>query len=293
MAEKKLPFKLKGHEKFSLREGWINKGLTAVEEDPRVFLDADGPDKLGVGNNMVKSIRYWLKAFGLIEEAPGKGAQITSLGRIILDNDKYIEEIFTIWILHSNIVKNIGAATAWFMFFNRCDVEEFTKEDIRLVLSNELFKYLGHMDFSDNSLKNDIDVLLNMYCKEKTHDHDPEDKNVSPLAILGLISKNKDIYVRKQPDISKLSTWVILYELQNLFGDKGSISIEDISTGDCSLGSVYHLSKVTINNYLDKLEDMDYIRVDRTAGLDIVYKTNNIEHPTGVIREYYNEHRVR
>jgi len=293
MAEKKLPFRLKGHEKFSLREGWLNKGLIAVEEDARVFLGGTGPDELGVGNNMVKSIRYWLRAFGLVEEVPGRGAEITQLGRILLDNDRYFEDIFTIWIIHSNLSKNIKDATTWYMFFNRLEVEEFSKEEIKSLLSDELVKYVGHKSFPDSSVKDDIDVLLNMYCKEKAEDYDPEDKNSSPLAILGLINKNKDTYVRKQPNISKLSEWVILYELQNLFGNENSISIEKISVGKFSLGSIYNLSKVTINDYLDKLENMRLIKVVRTAGLDVIYKTNDIERPEDVIIEYYNEHRAR
>lgn len=39
------------------------------EDNPKVFSGNDGPDSLGVGNNMVKSIRYWMQAFDLIEES--------------------------------------------------------------------------------------------------------------------------------------------------------------------------------------------------------------------------------
>lgn len=55
----KVIYKLKGHEKFPLREGWINKGLSvAKEKGTHIFLESQGPDMLGVGTNMVKSIRY-------------------------------------------------------------------------------------------------------------------------------------------------------------------------------------------------------------------------------------------
>lgn len=285
MADNRI--RLKGHEKFTLREGWLNKGITAVETDQRVFLGNTGPDELGVGNNMVKSIRYWVRAFGLINESPGHGATITPLGRLILDNDRYFEDIFTLWILHSNIVKNIKEATSWYMFFNCCDVEEFSKDDVRNMVSNEIYKFLGHKDFMESSIKDDIDVLLNMYCKEKEHGYDPEDKNISPLSELGLISKNKDTYIKKQPDLRKINEYVLLYELIHMFGKQKSLSIDEIVDGKEGLGRIYNLSRVTINDYLDRIEALNFIKVTRTAGLDIVYKTTDITDSIEIVREYY------
>ena len=45
----------------------------------------NGTDILGVGTNMVKSIRFWLNAFQLIKESPKNGAVLTELGEIILN----------------------------------------------------------------------------------------------------------------------------------------------------------------------------------------------------------------
>lgn len=44
--------------------------------------------------------------------------------------------------------------------------------------------------FSEKSLNSDIDVLLNMYSKNKIKS-DPEDKNISPFSQLAMI-KNTD-----------------------------------------------------------------------------------------------------
>ena len=32
-----MAIKLKGHETFALREGWLNKGLAKVDANPKVF----------------------------------------------------------------------------------------------------------------------------------------------------------------------------------------------------------------------------------------------------------------
>ena len=48
--------RLKGHETFILREGWLAKGLKAVSDNPKVFSEYAGADALGVGTNMAKAI---------------------------------------------------------------------------------------------------------------------------------------------------------------------------------------------------------------------------------------------
>lgn len=59
MAVKKIKIRLQGHEKFALRDGWLNKVLEIVPENPDAFLRKDAPDIFGIGSNMVKSLRYW------------------------------------------------------------------------------------------------------------------------------------------------------------------------------------------------------------------------------------------
>lgn len=293
MAENKVKYRLKGHEKFAIREGWLNKGILAVSDKADVFLKKDAPDVLGVGNNMVKSIRYWMKAFGLIDEILRTGAILTPLAEAIKANDIYFEDIFTLWILHSGLVKNADEATTWHLFFNNCEIDEYSKENIDKLMKSEILKYIN-TEVAETSIKDDVSVLLNMYHKDRESNHDPEDKNISPFSTLGLISKVKDKYSKKQPDLTTLSEWVILYELACVFNDneessKG-VSIESLCTGKNSIGSVYNLSRVAINDYLDKVANMSYIKVDRTAGLDMVY--SQFGHtPMEIIEKYYSEHK--
>ena len=50
-------FSFSGHETFVFRYGWLTKAVTAVTEDPGVFAREDAIVRLGVGKNMVRSIR--------------------------------------------------------------------------------------------------------------------------------------------------------------------------------------------------------------------------------------------
>lgn len=101
----KIKIKLQGHEKFPLREGWLTKGLNLVSKGKgeNVFLEKNATDNLGIGNNMVKSLRYWMKAFNLINEK--QGTNLTELGELIFNNDLYFEDYVTLWVLHSQIAK--------------------------------------------------------------------------------------------------------------------------------------------------------------------------------------------
>lgn len=74
--------RLKGHETFILREGWLAKGLKAVSDNPKVFSEYAGADALGVGTNMAKAIRYWLRAGGVTAESKGE-VRLSAMGRLI------------------------------------------------------------------------------------------------------------------------------------------------------------------------------------------------------------------
>lgn len=274
--------RLKGHEKFHLREGWIAKGLYGVSANPRVFSGSDGTDQLGVGTNMVKSIKYWMLAMGLIKEGQKNGAELTDLGKMILKYDPFLEDDLSLWLLHSYIAKNNFRSTVWYLFFNKCQAEEFTKEELYTVLRKELISYAETDSFPESSLKDDIDVLLNMYSKD-TKDDDPEDKNKCPLASLKLIKKEGDVYYRQQPDMRHFRDEIILYELGNIFEEESSIGIDYVAE---LAANIYHLSRVAINTILDRLDNAGYITVNRTAGLDEIYPNKKIS-VKKIIEDYY------
>lgn len=274
--------RLKGHEKFHLREGWITKGLYGVDKNPKVFTGNEGTDQLGVGTNMVKSIKYWMLAMGLIGEEQKNGAKLTELGELIFKYDAYLEDDLTLWLLHSYLAKNAFRSTVWYLFFNKCQADEFTKEELFILLKKELIAYAETDTFSESSLRDDIDVMLNMYSKDIVND-DPEDKNKCPLAALKLIKKENDVYYRQQPDMRHFKDEVILYELGTIFEKETSVSIDYIAELSAN---IYHLSRVAVNTILDRLDNAGFITVNRTAGLDEIYPNKNIS-VKQIIEEYY------
>ena len=71
------------HETFGLRYSWLSKGFQTLMKRPDLFDSEDAIVELGVGKNMVASIRYWLRACQLI--TPQKPDEALPIGYLIFD----------------------------------------------------------------------------------------------------------------------------------------------------------------------------------------------------------------
>ena len=287
MSEKTGKIRLKGHETFILREGWLAKGLRAVSDDPKVFSEYSGADALGVGTNMAKAIRYWLRAGGITVESKGE-VRLSCIGELIGRHDPYFEDTFTLWLVHANLACNAELATSWFIFFNRIGNEEYTKDELCDAMLREIKTYSMQQTITESSVSADVTAIINMYSREKNIDYDPEEKKVSPFAELTLLKRNSGSYKKYMPSQELFPDMAVLYLIRRYFADAktDSVSIDTLLNGDRLPGKIYNLNRVNLNFYLDKLASEGYIAVNRTAGLDMVYAQSSIA-PEKVIEKYY------
>ncbi|WP_372922746.1 DUF4007 family protein [Roseovarius sp.] len=177
-----------GHETFVIREGWLHKGLSLLLDGPDTLVGPDAADALGVGQNMAKSIRYWLVVTGLAERHGGKRGplDITALGKLIWDKDPYFLAQGTWWAIHIQLV-NQPRAGAWCWFFNHFGQPRFE----RAVCIERLHQYLQlHRNKapSRNTLERDMSCLLRCYATTvPPKREDPEDGNDCGLRELCLL----------------------------------------------------------------------------------------------------------
>lgn len=286
MSEKAVKIRLKGHETFILREGWLAKGLRAVYENPKVFSEYAGADALGVGTNMAKAIRYWLRAGKITVESKGE-VKLSPLGKLIKKYDEYFEDDFTLWIVHANLACNAELATSWYVFFNRIGNEEYTKDELEEAMFREI-KVYAKQEIPQSSVAADVTAIINMYSREKNVDYDPEEKKISPFSSLSLLKRNNGVCKKYMPEQESLSDMAVLYLIREYFENENtdSVSIDTLLRGDMLPGKIYNLNRVNLNFYLDKLASEGYIAVNRTAGLDMVYAQTGIT-PEKVIEKYY------
>ena len=113
--------KFSGHESFVIRYGWLPKLYDALTDSPDVFSsDERAILTLGLGRNMVKSIRFWGDALGLTEQT-GRQVAPTTIARRLLDpaagRDPYLEDVDSLWRLHWLLTTRarLGAWSTLFM----------------------------------------------------------------------------------------------------------------------------------------------------------------------------------
>lgn len=270
MSEK---VKMKGHESFSIREGWLTKGLFEVSENPKVFSEKDQTDIFGIGTNMVKSLKYWLQATMLIEENKKNEYKLSKIGQLIFDNDKYIERKDTLYLIHLNLVMNKEKAFIWNLFFNKCHFKSFSKKNLFEQISEIL--EADDYEYNEKVLSDEISVLLKTYTIDE-NEGTPEDNFICPLTDLKLIKKiSKDNYQRENTNISYLSKYIVYWcILQQTKADH--ISIDDLLKGENSVCNLLNIDKILLNEYLDLLKKDNYITINRTAGLNMIYFNKKI-----------------
>src|SRR5436190_358163 len=97
-VESKPKFTFSGHDSFQCRQFWLKKGFDYVRKG-KSFNDEDAVVELGVGKNMVTSIRFWMRAFNLISND-----DILTEFAIKLFSDEgydpYLEDEASLWLLH-------------------------------------------------------------------------------------------------------------------------------------------------------------------------------------------------
>lgn len=294
MSNTKL--KLRGHESFYIREGWLTKGIVAINKDKYILSNTiSAIDELGVGSAMVKSIRYWLQALRLTEEKRGeKGKRYQKIsedfGKILFENDRYFEDLGTLYLLHYKLVSNKELATTWNLFFNSIKATEMTKQHMEEGVKQLILNIDPQYEISERSLSDDCNCLVKTYFAEKSDLKNPEDNMICPFSDLGLIKKEHirgkdEIIYKTVPERNKLDKLIVLYVIMDNLGDKQSTTIKNLIEDENNIGSVFNLDKNTINYYIDILRDEGYLRVNRTAGLNTIYPTDLA---VNILDKYYS-----
>lgn len=188
--DEKIRYSFSGHESFYCKSLWLKKGYDFISEN-KDFNAPNAVVELGIGKNMVSSLRFWMRAFGLVDE--GKP---TLIADYLFDNkngkDPYIEDLGTLWLLHYLLIK-IDLASIYKLFFVDFHKEkntEFTREQLQYFLKRKNNECGYPNLYNENTVRRDIGVLLQNYVmpqKEK-----PNEDFSALLINLNLIKHSED-----------------------------------------------------------------------------------------------------
>ena len=275
-----MPMKFRAHDTFFIRKGWLSKGMRCVANKPDVFVsrDENPMDVLGIGANMVKALRYWLQAVGLTKESDkGKRVQsFTELGKLVYENDTYIEEMGTLYLLQYQLASKAEEATAWYFFFNEFSMLEFSREDFVEALQKYIKMNDGENTVAIRSLNDDFQCIINTYLpryKSNPTKVSPENNIDCPFGELGLIDvldKRKRTYKKSIPASDTINPYVALAVIVDNANGEKEIPLNELLTGRCNIGRVFNLDSITMLDVLYRIEKLGLIKINRTAGLDVI-----------------------
>ncbi len=282
-----MPMKFRAHETFFIRKGWLSKGMRCIDNKPDVFTarDENPMDVLGIGANMVKALRYWIQAVGITEESKkGKrNHRFTDLGKLIYDNDKYIEEIGTLYLLQYRLASQQDEATAWYFFFNEFTMSEFSREDFVDALQKYIKMRDNNTEYAIRSLNEDFQCIINTYLpryKINPAKVSPENNIDCPFGELGLLdilNRRKKTYKKSIPTCEMLNPYVILAVIVDNAAGRKEINLNELLTAPCNIGKVFNLDSITMLDILYRIEKKGLIKIIRTAGLDVINITEDLD----------------
>jgi len=295
-----------GHETFPFRITWPKKALDAVLADPQVFGREDALVTLGVGKNMVRSMRHWGLALNILCERElgalrGEPAvQPTDFGRALLSEwDPYLEDPASLWMLHWQLVRSPARTATWYYAFNVLPRLEFTRSD--LVKAVRTWAEGHGARAADRSIVRDVDCFVRTYAASRPTRTVPlEDTLLCPLAELGLVrtADSGRSFVLERADRpglpDELVASVLVDFLVRRFEGLSTIAFDDIAFAAGSPGRVFVFSEEAFLVRLERLERITAgkLAYDETAGLRQIAIRGTLPTSLEIMSDYFQKARL-
>jgi hypothetical protein len=267
-----------GHETFACRYAWLPKALQAIVATPDIFSDEDAAMvELGVGKNMVRSIRFWAEASGMVE-AGDVGLVPTALGhQIFLEDgfDRFMEDITTLWLIHWKLSTAPSALLAWDFLLNRWQESEFSESRVLAALQKEV----GALErtASDVTLRQHLSIFLHTYLPTRARRADISEDNLDcPLTELELLVKvgerdskesggrREPVYAFRREDKPTISHGLFAFCVNDFWNRRypkeKTVPARAVANGHGSPGQVF---KIPEQETYQRLADIHSITSDR------------------------------
>lgn len=271
---------------------------------------------MGMGRNMVLSVRHWIRNLNLVICTDNKHQTYTLtplanqlfVGESALD--EYMDKIGTTWLLHwlsQSITAHraeINTSRWFFNYFNgvRTNKEQLVK-DIKISLGNH------EKELNESTLNKDIDCFYQMYGSKQQASLSKvnEDSFTSPFIELGLLTQENakeyrsELSLRNSLPVEIFAYGLIDYMQKKQKDSSGSalnnqktFSFDSLLNDVGSPGRIFRLSTSGLSEKLDNLESLSCgeIAWTDTQGLRQVqhhYQDLHKVEPGLYLKNYYQE----
>jgi hypothetical protein len=302
-------YRVSGHESFPCRYTWLPKAVRGLRRNPKLFSDeAEAMVDLGVGKNMVRSIRFWAQAAGIAAAGrKGEGHVLTEFGTTLLGEhgiDSFLEDIRTLWLIHWNLSTDLESPLlAWDYLLNRWQEPEIAPSAVLKALRKEAEKQDDR--HSVDTLEQHFNTFLHTYVPTRGRKGQVQEDNLDcPLVELELIinvaerepdrssGKREAIYAFRREEKPDITPELFAYCLNDFWEKRHAteltLTIGQVAHGHGSPGQVFKLPEEDIRARVDALERQTHglLRYNETANQPHVQKTGSLD-STDLLREIY------
>lgn len=286
-ARASAQFSFAGHQTFPFRQLWpykaYHEACEAQFDGRRPFDEDTVMARLGVGANMVASMKFWARSIGIVnagDYSPTEfGQDIFGSPKVGFSDglDPYCESASTLWLFHWALAKNSRVLTVLWFVFNKFNRPVFSKND----LTEDLLVFLHEQEAagrlkmpSAKTLERDIEVVLRAY-SPKTRDvgvlrkvvaqlDNAEDVADDPLRELGLIkihsinngSFNYSFVRAAHPSLNNALFACCLLDYRASMQD-GFVTLDfnRLAYDEGCVGRVFKLDENSLGEHLQQLSD--------------------------------------
>ena len=298
-----MGYRFSGHETFVFRYGWLEKGVNAVAASATAFSDEDAMVKLGVGKNMVESIRHWCLVTRLIEEDSttrqkgGRRINVSPIGsKLLLPRgwDPFMEDDASLWLVHWLLVSNTKIGTTWQVMFTQFQRPDFTRRELADYMMT--FAERHSVRTRRKSMERDVDCFLRSYvsARGKSKQAVLEETFDCPLQELNLIQQTPDSDVHRfvigpKPSLpAPVFAFALLEYFERVRGESNAINLDDCLYGQGSPGQAFKLDENSLIDYVEQIgkSTRGGLAVDDTAGMKQIFRKHAFD-PFHMLDQYY------
>ena len=302
---RKRKYKFSGHQTFTFRYGWLEKGVRGMLDRKNLFFRDDALVLLGVGKNMVESIRHWCTVTQLIEKdseskkSGGAALRVSTIGERLLSEhgwDPYLEDDASLWLVHWLLVSNPTIGTTWQIAFSLFHKPDFTKREMVDHIAS--FAEKQSVKVNESSLSRDVDCFIRTYTPTKATGKQAiaEESFDCPLQELGLLQSSPDgeLFRFSVGAKSTLPSHIFGYALSKYFDSapdgRNTMSVQECLYGAGSPGQAFKLDENTLIAHVEDLEKITKgkVALDETAGLKQIYRRDQMD-SLKLLESYYKK----
>lgn len=223
-----------------------------IESNKKNFSSAEFPSVIGYSPEKSEGFTRILYFLGLLEDktkAPSK------LACLIMQYDKYFEDIGTLWFLHYFISSDsrliIWNRLANFLFSK----QSFTYEDAINLLEDQ--RAFHSAQAFTSHLRKEFNTCIKAYIE-------------SNFSKLNILTANANTYSKSQPFLVPdeiLLASICLFK-QRYFPFEVTLEIKSLANAENSPGRLFYLTERYLRDALDRLRMKGYIAIESLADLD-------------------------